>query len=79
MKYVKALRDVPRTLWITKIMSYLELEECFKLGQVCVYFNQVIKSPIFVKYFVTLKERTRVDVSANHFSIDNNSNRKPKK
>lgn len=66
---VRAIRDVPRVIWVTKIMCYFDLDEAFKLGQVCVFFNQIIKSPMFVKFFVTLNERTKIDVSLNQFSI----------
>jgi hypothetical protein len=44
------------------------MDEAFKLGQVCVFFNQIVKSPMFIKYFVTLSEKTKIDVSMNHFS-----------
>jgi hypothetical protein len=64
---VKAIRDVPRALWVTKILVYLELDECLKLSQVCVFFNQMIKSPMFIKHYVTLREKTKVDVRPNHF------------
>ena len=66
---VKAIRDVSRVIWVTKIMCYLELDECFKLGQVCVFFNLVVKSPMFMKFYITLSERTKIDVSAGHFSL----------
>jgi len=36
-----------------------------------VYFNQIVKSPMFMKFYMTLNERTKVDVSANHFDIAN--------
>lgn len=32
IKSVKAIREIPRSIWITYIMSYMTLEECFKLG-----------------------------------------------
>jgi hypothetical protein len=36
-----------------------------------VYFNQITKSPMFMKFYMTLNERTKVDVSADHFDIAN--------
>jgi len=62
---VRAIRDVPRTIWVTKIMCYLHLSDAFRLGQVCIFFNQITKSPLFIKFFVTLNEKTKIDVSAN--------------
>jgi hypothetical protein len=29
---VRAIRDVPRVIWVTKIMCYFDLDEAFKLG-----------------------------------------------
>lgn len=49
-------------------MCYLDLNEAFKLGQVCIFFNQIIRSPLFIKYFVTQNEKTKIDVSLNHFT-----------
>ena len=66
---VYCIREVPVKIWITNIMAYLDLDDAFKMGQVCVYFNQIIKSPLFIKYFVTLKEKTKVDVSLSHLDL----------
>ena len=49
-------------------MCYLDLNEVFKLGQVCVFFNQILKSPMFIKFFITQTEKTKIDVSLNHFT-----------
>ena len=46
----------------------MTLDEAFKLGQVSVFFNQIIKSPLFIKFYVTLTEKTKIDVSLNHFN-----------
>ncbi len=53
--------------WVTKIMVYLELEECLKMGQICVYFNLLVKSPLFIKFMVQINERTKIDISLNTF------------
>lgn len=63
----KPLRDVSRIFWVTRIMVYLDLEECMKMDQICVYFNQLIKSPIFIKFMVQINERTKIDISLNTF------------
>ena len=73
-KNVKAIRDVPRILWITQIMCYMQIDECLKLGRVCVYFNQLTRSPIFVKHYVQVCQKTKVDVSANYFDLDKVAN-----
>ena len=46
------IRGVTRVFWISRIMVYLPLEECMKMGQLCVYFSQLTKSPLFVKFMV---------------------------
>ena len=56
-------------------MVFLDLDEAFKLGGVCVFFHQIVKSPLFIKFFVTLKERTKVEISPNHLTVS----QKPKK
>mmetsp|Transcript_18399 Transcript_18399/g.31459 ORF Transcript_18399/g.31459 Transcript_18399/m.31459 type:complete len:192 (+) Transcript_18399:234-809(+) len=63
---VKAIREVPVRLWVTGIMSYLDVNEALKLGQVCVFFNQIVRSPLFLKFFITLKERTKIDVNVSY-------------
>ena len=34
------------------------------------YFNQLTRSPIFVKHYVSVCQQTKVDVSANYFDLD---------
>lgn len=70
LKSVKAIREVPRRIWITNIMAYLTLDECLQLGQVCVFFNQIVKSPLFIKFKVIQTEKTKIDVSSSHFSVE---------
>jgi FtsZ-binding cell division protein ZapB len=70
LKSVKAIREVPRVIWVTRIMAYLSLDECLKLGQACVFFNQIVKSPMFIKFYVTLSEKTKIDVSLSHFGVE---------
>ena len=48
-------------------MSYLTLEDSLKMGQLCVYFSQLTKSPLFVKFMVSINERTKIDISLNTF------------
>jgi hypothetical protein len=46
------LRGVTRVFWVTKVMAFLSLEESLKMSQICVYFNVLIKSPLFIKFMV---------------------------
>ena len=46
------VRGVTRVFWVSRIMIYLDLEDCLKMGQLCVYFNMLTKSPLFVKFMV---------------------------
>ena len=43
------IRGVSRVIWLTKIFSCLSLDESLKLGQTCLFFNQLTKSPLFIK------------------------------
>ena len=61
------IRGVTRVLWVSKIMVYLSLEDCLKMGQLCVYFSMLTKSPLFVKFMVQINERTKIDISLNTF------------
>jgi hypothetical protein len=61
------VRGVTRVFWITRIMVYLNLEDCLKMGQLCVYFSMMTKSPLFVKFMVQINERTKIDISLNTF------------
>mmetsp|Transcript_40054 Transcript_40054/g.52462 ORF Transcript_40054/g.52462 Transcript_40054/m.52462 type:complete len:97 (+) Transcript_40054:171-461(+) len=38
-----------RVIWLTRILPYLQLDECLVLGQTCLYFSQLTRSPLFVK------------------------------
>ena len=66
---VKGIRDVPASIWIRHIFAYLSVDESLAMGQVSVFFNRVTRSPLFIKFFVRVKEKTVVDVSADHFDI----------
>ena len=35
----RAISGVPRVIWITKIIVYLNVDEALKLGQVSMFFN----------------------------------------
>jgi hypothetical protein len=61
------IRGVTRVFWVSRIMVYLQLEDCLKMGQLCVYFNMLTKSPLFVKFMVQINERTKIDISLNTF------------
>lgn len=61
------IRGVTRVFWVTRIMVYLSLEDCMRMGQLCVYFNVLTKSPLFIKFMVQINERTKIDISLNTF------------
>ena len=67
MREVRAIRDVPKQVWITKILCYLKIDECLKLSQVCQFFNTIIRSPMFIKHNQKLTEHTKIDVTPSHF------------
>jgi len=46
----------------------LKLDDCLVLGQTCIFFNQLVKSPLFVKYMVLVNEKTKIDVSLGAFN-----------
>lgn len=52
---------------VKNILSYLDLDEIFKLTGVCIYFNSLIKSTFFIKYIVALKERTKIEITFDTF------------
>ena len=58
---------VSRVAWLTKIMPFLKLDDSLKLGQTCLFFNQLTRSPLFVKMQVNMNERTKIDVSLDTF------------
>lgn len=60
-----------RVFIVQNILCYLELDEILKLTGVCVYFNCLIKSTFFIKYIVTTRERTKIDISLDAFSAGN--------
>ena len=59
---------ISRVTWLTQIFVYLSLDDCLMLGQTCLYFNQMIKSPLFIKMQVKMREKTKIDISMNAFS-----------
>jgi hypothetical protein len=61
------VKGVTRVFWVTRIMVYLSLEDCLKMGQLCVHFSLLTKSPLFVKFMVQINERTKIDISLNTF------------
>lgn len=48
-------------------MAFLSLEEALKMSQICVYFNVLVRSPLFIKFMVQINERTKIDISLNTF------------
>ena len=61
------MKSVPRILFLTRIFVYVSLDDCFRLGQTCLHFNQLIKSPLFVKMQVKMHQNTKIDVSLGTF------------
>ena len=51
-------------------MPFLQLDESLCLGKTCLYFNQLTRSPIFVKLQVSMNERTKIDVSLDTFGAN---------
>lgn len=60
--------QVSRVTWVTQVFTYMSLEDCMKVGQVSVFFNQLIKSPMFLKFWVKMSEKTKIDMSIDTFS-----------
>ena len=61
------IRNVSRITWLTRIFPYLLLEDSLKMGQTCMYFSQLTRSPLYVKMQVSMNEKTKIDVSLNRF------------
>lgn len=61
------MSGLSRVTWLTLIMPFLQLDESLCLGKTCLYFNQLTRSPIFVKLQVSMNERTKIDVSLDTF------------
>ena len=56
--------------WLTRIFPFLTLDESLRVGQTCLYFNQLTRSPLFVKLQVSMNERTKIDVSLDCFGAN---------
>ena len=54
---------VSRLVWLTHIFGFVSLGEALKVGQTCLHFNQLTKSPLFVRMQVSMRESTKIDVS----------------
>ena len=54
---------VSRLVWLSGIFGYLSLKEALLLGQTCLHFNQLTKSPLFVRMQVAMRESTKIDIS----------------
>ena len=65
-----AIRGVTRVFWVTKVMVFLDLEDSLKMGGICVYFNMLVRSPLFIKFMVQINERTKIDISLNTFETE---------
>lgn len=68
MNAANPMMRVSRVIYLTQIFLYLKLDDCLVLGQTCIFFNQLVKSPLFVKYMVLVNEKTKIDVSLGAFS-----------
>lgn len=65
------MKGISRVVWLTRIFPFISLDESMKVGQSCLYFNQLTRSPLFVKLQVSMNERTKIDVSLDTFGNNN--------
>lgn len=61
------MKGISRVVWLTRILPFISLDQSMKVGQTCLYFNQLTRSPLFVKLQVSMNERTKIDVSLDTF------------
>ena len=67
------MKSVSRVMWLTRIFPFMQLDDCLKLGQTCLFFNQLTRSPLFVKMQVAMNERTKIDVSLDTYGTPTRS------
>ena len=58
---------LPRVMIMKRIFCYLDLNEIINLTEVSEFFNSMIKSTIFLKYFVELHSKTQVAIRIGTF------------
>ena len=62
------MKSVSRVMWLTRVFCFLQLDDCLKLGQTCLFFSQLTRSPLFIKMQVAMNQSTKIDVSVNAYS-----------
>jgi len=67
-KRIKANADnaflkIPRVVMLKYLLPYFEVREVCKLCEVCVCFNSLVKSTIFLHYYVSLHEKTGIAIN----------------
>jgi len=68
---------IPRVVIMKHLLPYFEVQEICRLCEVCVTFNSIIKSNIFLSYYVALHEKTGIAINLGENL--NTSFKKPKK
>lgn len=54
---------ISRVVMLKHLLPYFEVQEICKLCEVCVAFNSLIKSTIFLHYYVSLHEKTGISIN----------------
>ena len=67
-KSLSMISGISRVQWIRHIFVFMSLDDCLQLGATCVYFNSLVRSPIFLKFVVRFHEKTKIDVSLGAFA-----------
>ena len=62
------MKSVSRVMWLTRVFCFLQLDDCLKLGQTCLFFSQLTRSPLFIKMQVAMNQSTKIDVSVNAYA-----------
>ncbi len=54
---------IPRVVMLKYLLPYFEVDEVCQLCAVCVCFNSLIKSTLFLHYYVSLHEKTGIAIN----------------
>ena len=54
---------ISRVVMLKHLLPYFEVQEICRLCEVCVAFNSLIKSTIFLHYYVSLHEKTGISIN----------------
>ncbi len=54
---------IPRVVILKHLLPFFEVQEICRLCEVCVAFNSLIKSTIFLHYYVSLHEKTGIAIN----------------